>query len=76
MLYAQKFVCIENTSPDSANLLAAAKKNKAAVTPVKTGVQEVRSAMKPLDSGFRRNDTKGTESIFSHFSFAKRGEGD
>jgi hypothetical protein len=28
------------------------------VTPVKTGVQRVRSDLKELDSGFRRNDGK------------------
>ena len=35
-----------------------------AVTPVQTGVQEIAKALKTLDSGFRRNDTKKNEIDF------------
>ncbi|HEX7371426.1 MAG TPA: hypothetical protein VF372_01320, partial [Thermodesulfobacteriota bacterium] len=35
-----------------------------AVTPVKTGVQSVRKALKTLDSGFRRNDAKRNQIDF------------
>jgi hypothetical protein len=40
------------------------KKLISAVTPVKTGVQSIRKALKTLDSGFRRNDVKKSQINF------------
>ena len=37
---------------------------QSAVTPVKTGVQEILKGLKILDSGFRRNDSKRMQTNF------------